>query len=415
MKAVDCEALAGSWDLGSVREGFEIIHRATLTGGFGDVVIEANRDVLGDFPIEVGDVSDWTPQKDVSFLFGTPPCSGWSLMNTSKSANARGPDSAIQRCTWSLIEYASKCWGSDGQLGPEIVSFECVQQAHTQGRDLMSAYLRMLRDNTGQDYKLTHVLMSGASIGAAQLRNRFFWVAHRVPFGVDVVSPRRAATYRDAIGDLVGLPLQRELQPVREAPTAWVQVHEMRRPDDRVDWHMQVADRERAKETNLELILRVMDYAEWKPGKYLRQVIEDDQANGHQIPDEPFSKFGRGWGGPIRVEWDKPGRVIHGGGAGQFIHPEEDRFLTMRELSRLMGYPDSWEWPDVGNRWNVSMWLGKNAPVQSAQWMSHHVRQALKGTSSRLRGIPDEERDGESVINVTHAFKDPARISALVA
>lgn len=410
MRAVDVEALAGSWDLGTVREGFEIVHRTALPGGFGNEVIEANRDVLGDFPIETGEEPTWTAQKDIAYVFGTPPCSGWSLMNTSKKANARGANSAIQQCTWGLVHYAARTYGADGLKGPEIVSFECVQQAFTQGRDLMTAYLETLRSRTGLDYQLTHVLMSGASVGSAQLRNRYFWVAHRVPFGVDIESPRRAATYRDAIYDLRGLELQRELQPVHADPTAWVQVHDMRRPDDQVDWHMQVADRSREKETNLELILRVMDYAEWKPGKYLRQVIEDDQANGQRIPDEPFSKFGRGWGGPIRVEWDKPGRVIHGGGAGQFIHPEENRFLTMRELSRLMGYPDTWHWPDVGNRWNVSMWLGKNCPVQSGQWLSHWAKRALEGEAGPLQGRPDEERANECIINVTHAFKDPARI-----
>lgn len=75
MRAVDCEALAGSWDLGVVREGFEISHRVALPGGFGDEVIETNRGLLGDFPIETGAQETWTPQGDVALLFGTPPCS----------------------------------------------------------------------------------------------------------------------------------------------------------------------------------------------------------------------------------------------------------------------------------------------------------------------------------------------------
>lgn len=413
MRACDVEALAGSWDLAAVREGFQVVHRASLPGGFGDEVIEANRDVLGDFPIEVGDVGTWTPQERIAFLFGTPPCSGWSVMNTSKSANARGHDSAIQQCTWSLIKYAAQCTGTDGLPGPDVVSFESVQQAFTQGRDLMSRYLLMLRDLTGAPYELTHVLMSGSSIGAAQYRPRYFFVAHRVPLGVDILSPRRQATYRDAVYDLGGLHLKREDQAIRRQPTSFVAAHGLRRRDDRVDWHLQVADPGREKQTNLELILRVMDFVEWKPGQYLKQVVEADIANGQQLPPEPYHKFARGWGGPIRVEWDKPGRVIHGGGAGQFIHPDEDRFLTLRELARLMGYPDTMKFPDVGNRWTVSMWLGKNAPVQSAQWMSHWIAESLAGRPGPLRGVPDDERRHESVINLTHAYRGPERIVAL--
>ncbi|MGH2652455.1 MAG: DNA cytosine methyltransferase, partial [Actinomycetota bacterium] len=193
----------------------------------------------------------------------------------------------------------------------------------------------------------------------------------------------------------------------RRARTPFQRHH--RRPDDRVDWHVQVAEPGR-RETNLELVLRVLETVPWEPGRYLKQVVEEHRS---RLPAE-LHKFERGWGGPIRVRPDELGRVVHGGGAGQFVHWAEDRFLTLRELARLMGYPDAWAFPESRNRWGVSMWLGKNAPVESTTWISRCIRDSLKGVPGRLRGVSDPDRPGEFVVNVTHAYKDPARIVAEV-
>ena len=87
---VDCQGLAGAWSLGTAKAGFTLKHRATLPGGFGDIVMEDNRHKFkgldGYWTGEVGTPSDgWTPQMDVSFLCGTPPCSGFSLPNFLRS------------------------------------------------------------------------------------------------------------------------------------------------------------------------------------------------------------------------------------------------------------------------------------------------------------------------------------------
>ena len=40
-----------------------------------------------------------------------------------------------------------------------------------------------------------------------------------------------------------------------------------------------------------------------------------------------------------RIAWDMQCPTIHGS-AGRFLHPSEDRPLTVREMSLLMGWPD---------------------------------------------------------------------------
>jgi site-specific DNA-cytosine methylase len=315
-------------------------------------------------------------------------------------------------CQRGLVEYAARCYGTDKKRGPEIVSFECVQQAYSQGKDLMRTYLELLRKETGQPYQLTHVLMSGASIGAAQLRKRYFWVAHRIPFGVEVESPRTPVTVRDAIQDLVNLPLRMDSQRIRRKPTAWSALK--RNATNTIDWHVTL-DRD-DKQTNIELVIDVLkENPDWEPGEYINTVLTRAYRRG-TLPSRAYKFVGtdgkaRGWGGPVRVNPDVPGRVIHGGGATQFIHWEESRYLTMRELTRLMGYPDDWSFPEVRNWGVISMWLGKNAPIESCRWLSYWAKQALEGAPGRLRGVPDPDAI-EQMINVTHAYQGPHKIEA---
>src|SRR4249920_2848051 len=123
---VDCQGLAGAWTLGTVQAGFDLISRATLArtpvkDGFGDVVIDANRALVGDGWEQQlgGNLDEWEPlgeaygTRPVAYVCGTPPCSGFSLLNNSAAAarkagkaapaTARGADSSINDCMKALV------------------------------------------------------------------------------------------------------------------------------------------------------------------------------------------------------------------------------------------------------------------------------------------------------------------------
>lgn len=411
---VDCQGLAGAWSLGTAQAGFDLAHRASLPGGFGDAVMEENRfkfrGLKGPWSQEVGTPGDgWTPQEGVSFLCGTPPCSGFSLMNRSKKENARGPDSNINLCMRELITYAGECTGSDGRPGPEIVSFESVQGAYSQGRGLMVTFLNLLndltraryksgyRDGFPQQYVLTHVLMSGSSVGAAQMRHRYFPVFHRIPFGVTNPKERQIETYASAIGDLLGLKEQWEDQHVKLQPRTEFQ-RIRRREDGKVDCMIGVESGR---------IWKVLEqYGDgWEPGDNLaatleRRGIRPPEIEGSWHEDE--GKYG-GWSWPVRIRPDRPGYVLTGGAIFGCVHWKENRFLNVRECSRLMGYPDFWTWPTT-HAGQASALIGKCCPVNSGQWLSEFALAAVKGRPPKE---PDVEQiaEGEYLHNSTLLYK----------
>jgi site-specific DNA-cytosine methylase len=396
---LDCQGLAGAWTLGTVLTGrFELQGRTSLPGGFGDSAVDANRHLLGDgWEQQTGDSFDWEPVDGAAYLCGTPPCSGFSLMNASKGSNARGPDSPINSCMRDLIGYASRVKGADGEQGPEIVSFESVQGAFNQGRSLMQELLLVLRWRTKQDYALTHVKMSGSSIGAAQMRHRYYPVFHRIPFGLQPPEPRKVVTYGDAIGDLQGLNFQVEDQPYAAlAPSDWVLEQQLLRADGFVDWHVPWGTDEENRA--VKLFKEVEPH--WKPGTGMTEAIRewpfDDPPPSlieHYPYDETNWRDPRGWHWPRRIHPDKPGYVLTGAGGSNYVHWSEPRYLTIREASRLMGYPDDWAWPRDLNIDIVNSLIGKCCPVQSGRWISGWAADAIDGKPGLIGGevIGDNE------------------------
>lgn len=310
-------------------------------------------------------------------------CSGFSVYNTSKKANFRGADSPINSCMRDLVTYAARCSGSDGRRGAEVVAFESVQGAFKQGRSLMQALRQELEDLTGEPYVLTHVLMSGSSVGGAQYRHRYYFVAHRIPFGIEAPEPHHVTTVRDAIGDLQGLKLQVEEQPyVRGAYPNPPYASSRRRNDGLVDWHETREETHRIR----QLIEHIDERTDWAPGEYLQPAVArigrtrliDELFPGRWNEDEGTLRgLPRHW--PKRVDPGKPAWVVTGNSSLSFVHWSQPRPLTVRELTRLMGYPDAWTWPEELSVDQASSLVGKCCPVDSGRWISEQVRKAVEG------------------------------------
>ena len=137
---IDCNGLAGFMSLGFIQQGMEMKLR-TGTLNFGNPVAEANRHHLGNGWSShfSDDHNDW-PVMKADIVMGCPPCSGWSVW--SGEAN-RGPDAAAHEHTRAFVRYAAK-------VAPKFVVYESVQQAYTQGREVMVKYRTMLEELSGK-------------------------------------------------------------------------------------------------------------------------------------------------------------------------------------------------------------------------------------------------------------------------
>lgn len=68
-----------------------------------------------------------------------------------------------------------------------------------------------------------------------------------------------------------------------------------------------------------------------------------------------------------RMAWDKPSPTITGGCAspskGRFLHPEENRCITLREAALLQGFPSSYVFPSTLTKEDLALMIGNALPV----------------------------------------------------
>lgn len=393
-RAVDCQGFAGGFTLGVVQAGFELVGKREMQGGFGVANCEANRHLLGDrWQTEAVDPSEWTPV-DAELVFGNPPCSGFSVMSNK---TFRGADSKINHCMWAFVRYAAR-------VRPQVAIFESVQPAYSDkngGRALMQALRKELEGLTNEQWGLWHVKHNAYSVGGAAMRKRYFWLASRLPFGVEVPVPRRLPTLEDVIGDLENVPLTWEAQPYRSPPSWWARS----RRADWVDGHIDV---------DAPLITRIKDLmaeVEWNPREHIALVARRCYERRGRLPESwahnesklVARDFYMGYTTPTRWDYAQPARVVTGGALGSVVHPRLPRTITHREAARILGFPDDWQIAPLRNLSGLGMTWGKGITVDCGRWIGEWARAALDGSPGSYVG--ESVGDREWLIDVTHSYK----------
>jgi len=82
-----------------------------------------------------------------------------------------------------------------------------------------------------------------------------------------------------------------------------------------------------------------------------------------------------------RMSWDKPAPTITSGcfnpSKGRFLHPEENRAITMREAALLQGFPRRYKFPNTNNKANIALMIGNALPPLFIAIHAHCIRKAL--------------------------------------
>lgn len=386
-RAVDCQGFAGGFTLGMVQAGFTLVGKREMQGGFGVANCEANRALLGNgWRSESVDPSQWTPVP-ADVVFGNPPCSGFSVMS---ARDFRGADSKINHCMWAFVAYAAS-------VRPQIAVFESVQNAYTSptGHELMRKLRVQLAESTGERWSLHHVRHNAIAVGGAAVRRRYFWLASRIPFGVERDAPRRFPRLVDVIGDLHNLAPTWQAQPYR-APGSWWS-NSRRSTSGAVDGHMGLNNPLTRRMADL------MDGVEWKPGMAIGEVARSYWEKHGKLPDswqttaEKLVKndFFMGFTTPVRWHGDRYGRVVTGGGLHNIVHPFLDRTITHRECARILGFPDDWRILPLRGLSGLNLTWGKGISVDCGRWIGRWIKAALDGAPGSYAGEPigDDEYD----------------------
>lgn len=393
--AIDCQGFAGGMTLGVVQAGFKLIAKREMKGGFGVANCEVNRHLLGvDWHAEAVSPEAWSvPQGGADLVFGNPPCSGFSVLS---SKEFRGADSKINACMWSFVEYAAR-------VCPQIAIFESVQLAYAQGHQLMRDLRLRLEELTGEQWDLHHVLHNALSVGGPAMRKRYFWVASRVPFGVDTPKLEWIPELRDVIGDLVGLRDQWTFQPYRKPPTWYSQ--RLRNLAGVVDGHIFIDN------PNTRRTRQLLAAVDWLPNEHAQKVTRRYFDRYGELPPlwEHLTEklkgqdFFQGFNTPTMWNPEHHARVITGAGLLNTVHWKEQRTYTHREAARILGFPDDWRIEPLRDVSGLFLTWGKGITVDCGRWVANLAKRALDG--SPAQGTGELIGDREFLHDVTNAWK----------
>lgn len=300
---------------------------------------EWRRDILG------------LDRRELTVLISCAPCTGFSQKNAANHSTDDRRNSLVTRTADFVAE-----------LLPEVFVMENVKELMTGRNGHHFAGLHARLRELG--YHVRAVVHDLVDFGLPQLRKRALVLAHRdrdMP-PLSVPKRERRRTVRDAIGHLP--PLEAGAtdpnDPMHTCPSHSARTLERIKatPHDGGSW----ADLAR---THRHLLIPSMLRADRRAGSF---------------PDI----YGRLW-------WDQPARTItrecgHTGN-GRYLHPDQDRHLSVREMALLQGFPADYHFEGrLAARYNQ---IGDAVPPLISVQIAAHAASVLDGSYDE--GSPDFE------------------------
>jgi DNA (cytosine-5)-methyltransferase 1 len=264
----------------------------------------------------------------LDLLAGCPPCQGFSVLRTQNGA--RSAEDGRNQLVYQVLRFARV-------LRPNAIMMENVPKLrdHPSFLDFCSRLARI-------GYKLTWAIKDAAYYGVPQRRKRLIILAG---LGFEIPPAGEAdemTTVRKAIGSLT--PAGVSGDPLHDLP-------------------------ERRAERVLRLIKEIP-----KDGGSRGDLPESRQLPCHQRQNGFHDIYGR-------MAWDDVAPTItsgcHNPSKGRFLHPVEDRAITLREAALLQGFPRDYHFPISAGKEALALMIGNALPPEFIRRHALSIRAAL--------------------------------------
>lgn len=336
--AFDVFCGCGGLTLGLKQAGFRVVGAVDIDR-LAVAAYESNHPGAATWRLDVRELDLETIQGEIALdrgqldlLAGCPPCQGFSTLRTLNGGREVSDDR--NDLVFEFLRLVR-------ELEPKAVMLENVPGLGTDGR--MTRFEATLSE---LGYSHARRVLNTADYGVPQKRRRLILLGSRrgaVDFATP--SPHRVSV-RSAIA---GLPLAGESgDPLHDMP-------------------------ERRTARVRDLIRRIP-----KNGGGRLDLDAEDQLPCHQ----KFTGFKDVYG---RMAWDLPAPTItsgcHNPSKGRFLHPAEDRAITLREAALLQGFPASYRFPATGGKLALAAMIGNALPPAFVRSHALKVAEHLSSTS----------------------------------
>jgi DNA (cytosine-5)-methyltransferase 1 len=327
--------------------------------GFDPVgAVEANSDAVETYRANIDDrvlleyIEDVNSDRrwpKASILIGGPPCQGFSQLGSRDPAD---PRNKLWREFLTALDIS----------GAEFLVMENVPRMFASRQ-----YGMFRREVERRGFSLAEGILNAAAYGVPQIRRRaivFGWkrgtpILPRPTHGAGLLPH---ATVRGALAGLTRVPdgsnWHRPRPQVRDISLTRYRAVP---PDGGNRFQMQHA-------------LEVTGRADLVPDCWKRKTSGTTDVFGRLWWDRPSVT--------IRTEFYKPEK-------GRYLHPEEDRAITVREAARLQSFPDEFRFPENQSMVSVARQIGNAVPPGLAFAIAGAVAAHLTSDSKSI--LPEHE------------------------
>jgi DNA (cytosine-5)-methyltransferase 1 len=267
----------------------------------------------------------------LDLLAGCPPCQGFSTMRT-----LNGSMSVDDERNGLLLEFLRII---------EAVRPKSIMMENVPGLANDKIFKSFVRRLAKLGYRGTFEVLNTANYGVPQRRRRLIYLASRNRSVAPALPLKAAMTVRDAIGNLP--------KPGKTGD----KLHDsMPNHSDKV--------------------------------KALIKAIPKNGGSRESLPAEfklkchkKFDGFRDVYG---RMAWDEQSPTITSGccnpSKGRFLHPSQNRAITLREAALLQGFPKGYSFPTVENRSATALMIGNALPPPFIKVQAQSIVEALAPT-----------------------------------
>lgn len=340
--AVGVHVFAGGFTRGfQMHENCEVLAQLEIHG--------LGLETASSLGIDVHHTDSWQewPKLPCDCLYGNPRCTGFSCVTGGYASHAHGPWSKQTVDVHDLVQYAMSL-----SPQPSVIVWESVQQAYSVGKPLLDYLLSEYFEPNG--YKVAHLFINAASFGNAQNRKRYFMFAYKSDKRFNI-SPPKLPEYRTVLRDVIG---DMETQYEYQGTFKHSDLHYSLDSSLYLDEDAQFIVDQLPRGYNFNTFARY--YYDKLPPRY--RAKWDDR-----ISEMPFSMHC-----PYKLNYDSPAPTLWG--SCQFVHPTQNRLLTIREIATIMG----WDFFPVG-RTPIGQ-IAKGIVPAVGTWLAEQVTQYLSGS-----------------------------------
>lgn len=396
MNVISLFSGCGGCSLGLRSAGFKILLAADIDANACETYA-ANLDQVPIWNVDLAAVNSQqivnrarVDKQCVDLVIGGPPCQGFS------SAGARDWNDPRNALLKNFVEVVS-------ELKPAWFVMENVEGLLTanDGFFITETIARFLE--VGYWVKAKKIYME--RYGLPQRRKRVFVVGNLENCEFDFPSPTHCAelTFEEqlqqsALGAISDLPPPSDSGMIyyNAAPLNNYQIA-LRRTDGEPIRHHQLKRLNAINQRRVSLLAQ---------GATMRDLPEDlrhasfnRRAFRRVMDGTPTEKRGGAPSGLKRLYADAPSLTITSASSSEFVHPIENRLLTLRECARIQSFPDSFEF--CGSWSAIATQIGNAVPPLFMEVLAKHIqalarRQPSRRSEGRWLGIDATKSTGMS-------------------